>query len=48
VVVLALNSGSHTSQAGTLALEPLHQPCFVLGVFKVGFHELFSGTGFES
>jgi hypothetical protein len=27
--------------------EPLYQPFFVKGFFKVGFRELFTWTGFE-
>jgi hypothetical protein len=26
----------------TLPLEPLCQPCFVLGIFEIGSHELFA------
>jgi hypothetical protein len=33
---------------GSLHLEPLHQPCFVLGIFKIGSLELFAWAGFES
>jgi hypothetical protein len=28
-------------------LEPLHQPFFVMGVFKIGSHEPFARAGFE-
>jgi hypothetical protein len=27
--------------------EPLHQPFFVMGFFKIGSRELFAGAGFE-
>jgi hypothetical protein len=30
-----------------LLLEPLHQPFFVTGSFKIGFHKLFATAGFE-
>jgi hypothetical protein len=29
-------------------LEPLSQPFFVMGFFKVGSHELFAQSGFEA
>jgi hypothetical protein len=30
-----------------LLLEPLHQPSFVLSIFKIGSHELFAWVGFK-
>jgi hypothetical protein len=30
-----------------LPLEPLHQPCFVLGIFEIGSRELFAQAGFK-
>jgi hypothetical protein len=30
-----------------LHLEPLLQPSFVMGFFKIGSHEIFAGAGFE-
>jgi hypothetical protein len=30
-----------------LHIEPLHQPFFVKGVFKMGSHKLFAWTDFE-
>jgi hypothetical protein len=32
---LGLNSGPHACWAGTVSLELLHQPCFVLGIFEI-------------
>jgi hypothetical protein len=42
IIILGLNSGLHTYKAGTIPLEPLHQPSFVLGIFEIvsGFEEL--------
>jgi hypothetical protein len=34
--------GLHTCKAGALPLEPLCQPGFVLGIFKMGSLKLFS------
>jgi hypothetical protein len=31
----------------SLHLEPLHQPFFAMGFFKIGFQELFSRAGFQ-
>jgi hypothetical protein len=32
---------------GIPPLEPFHQPCFVLGIFKIGSHKLFVWVGFK-
>jgi hypothetical protein len=42
-----LNSSFHSFYADALQLEPLHQPFFVLGIFKIGSQELFAWAGFE-
>jgi hypothetical protein len=30
-----------------LHLEPIHQPFFVMGFFKIGSHKLFAPAGFN-
>jgi hypothetical protein len=43
-----LNTGPHTWEAGgILPLEPLWQPFFVLGTFKIGSWELFAQADFQ-
>jgi hypothetical protein len=42
-----LNSGPHTCKVDVLLLEPLHQSCFVLGIFKIESCELSAQAGFE-
>jgi hypothetical protein len=41
-----LNSGPYPC-AGTLPLEPLSQPYFVLGILEIGSLELFAQAAFE-
>jgi hypothetical protein len=41
----SLNSEPHYCYASALQLEPLHQPFFVLSIFKIGSWELFAWDG---
>jgi hypothetical protein len=47
LTVLGLNSRPHVCYTGSLPLEPLHQYCFVLGIFEIGSHKLFALDGLE-
>jgi hypothetical protein len=47
LLVLGFESGPYAYQGGILTPEPLHQFSFVLGIFKIGFRELFARAGFE-
>jgi hypothetical protein len=42
-----LNSGPHACYTGTPALNPLHQPCFVLGIFQTGLSKSLAQAVFE-
>jgi hypothetical protein len=47
LAVLGLELGASRFLAGVLPLEPLCQPCFAMGFFRIGSQELFTWAGFE-
>jgi hypothetical protein len=47
LVVLGFEFRDSRLLGGAPPLEPLHQPCFLLDIFKIEFHKLFTQAGFE-
>jgi hypothetical protein len=44
LVLLELEFRALSLLAGVLLPEPLHQPFFVLGIFEIGYCQLFAGV----